>query len=171
MLRFTVRRLCASSSATAAAAAAAGSKGGTSGSPDKTAATAEAKPPLYMEEKRQIDNYLQEHPTEGGGAVLDAEGLPPMPEPAKPYVPPPPFPVKPRRGIETPEYYNSRSAVGHPDPLAVSLTAGRSDPEWQWLKFLCFICVISTFGTSVYGIFFPEHLKWFKDEPWSTFRY
>lgn len=90
--------------------------------------------------------------------------------------PPPPhrqpkFLFKGRRGSISPEYYSTRSAAGHPDAVAELLGAGRDDPEWMWLKLLCFLCTMATFGTTLYGYFFAEHVKYFKDEPWSPFTY
>ncbi|CAD2215022.1 hypothetical protein AGDE_03455 [Angomonas deanei] len=82
----------------------------------------------------------------------------------------PNFPIPGRRGNISPEYYVSHSTAGHPDQVAELLAAGRSDPEWMWLKLLCFVCVMSTVGVWVYGVFFPDHIKYFKDEPWSPFR-
>lgn len=81
----------------------------------------------------------------------------------------PAFCWKGRRGIEAPQYYSVRSSAGHPDPVAEIIGAGRTDPEWMWLKLLCFICVLSTVGGWLFGKFFPEHIKVFKDEPWSPF--
>lgn len=102
----------------------------------------------------------------------------PSPHLAEEAAPPPPpmhrqpkFLFKGRRGSMSPEYYSSRSSVGHPDPLAELIGAGRADPEWMWLKLLCFFCVASTIGTTLYGYFFAEHVKYFKDEPWSPFTY
>lgn len=65
----------------------------------------------------------------------------------------------------------TRSSAGHPDAAAVLLNSGRADPEWMWLKLLCFLCVSATIGTTLYGYFFPKHVKYFKDEPWSPFTY
>ncbi|KAG5468240.1 hypothetical protein LSCM1_02218 [Leishmania martiniquensis] len=76
-----------------------------------------------------------------------------------------------RRGSSSAEYYVARSNAGHPDAVAELLGAGRPDSEWMWLKLLCFFCVSSTFGTTLYGYFFAEHIKYFKDEPWSPFTY
>ncbi|KAG5491620.1 hypothetical protein JIQ42_01526 [Leishmania sp. Namibia] len=76
-----------------------------------------------------------------------------------------------RRGSSSSECYVTRSSAGHPDAVAELLGAGRDDPEWMWLKLLCFLCVSSTFGTTLYGYFFAEHIKYFKDEPWSPFTY
>ncbi|GET92258.1 hypothetical protein, conserved [Leishmania tarentolae] len=84
---------------------------------------------------------------------------------------PPKFLFQGRRGSSSSEYYVSRSNIGHPDTVAELLGAGRADPEWMWLKLLCFLCVSSTFGTTLYGYFFAEHMKYFKDEPWSPFTY
>ncbi|EPY17437.1 hypothetical protein STCU_10618 [Strigomonas culicis] len=90
------------------------------------------------------------------------------------YAPPrhhaPSFPIAGLKGSSQSNYYMIRSSAGHPDEVAEILTAGRSDPEWKWLKFLCFFCVMSTVGTWTYGVFFPDHIKYFKDEPWSPFR-
>jgi hypothetical protein len=83
----------------------------------------------------------------------------------------PAFFFKGRRGSISPEYYSTRSNAGHPDAVAELLGAGRDDPEWMWLKLLCFLCTMATFGTTLYGYFFAEHVKYFKDEPWSPFTY
>nr|ACS87794.1 conserved hypothetical protein [Angomonas deanei] len=83
----------------------------------------------------------------------------------------PKFLFKGRRGNISPEYYSTRSNAGHPDAVAELLGAGRDDPEWMWLKLLCFVCAMATFGTTLYGYFFAEHVKYFKDEPWSPFTY
>lgn len=87
--------------------------------------------------------------------------------------PQPKFFMKGRRGSVSPEYYVSRSAAGHADPVAELLDGGRPDNEWMWIKFLCLICVGSTFGTWLYQVYFSNHVKYFKDEPWSpsSFRY
>lgn len=89
---------------------------------------------------------------------------------ASPYCPQHNSVFSRRRGNFTPEFYVSPNALGYADPVAETLSAGRTDPEWAWLKLLCFICTISTLGTAVYAFFFPEHVKVFKDEPWSAFR-
>lgn len=83
----------------------------------------------------------------------------------------PKFLFQGRRGSSSSEYYVSRSDSGHPDTVAELLGAGRADPEWMWLKLLCFLCVSSTFGTTLYGYCFGEQMKYFKDEPWSPFRH
>ncbi|CAM38497.1 conserved hypothetical protein [Leishmania braziliensis MHOM/BR/75/M2904] len=83
----------------------------------------------------------------------------------------PKFLFQSRRGSSSSEYYMTRSNAGHPDTVAELLRAGRTDPEWMWLKLLCFLCVSSTFGTTLYSYFFAEHMKYFKDEPWSPFTY
>ncbi|KPA82237.1 hypothetical protein ABB37_03351 [Leptomonas pyrrhocoris] len=83
----------------------------------------------------------------------------------------PKFLLKGRRGNMAPEYYSTRSNAGHPDAVAELLGAGRDDPEWMWLKLLCFLCVMATFGTTLYGYFFAEHVKYFLDEPWSRLNY
>lgn len=83
----------------------------------------------------------------------------------------PKFLFQGRRGCHSSEYYVGRSNAGHPDTVAELLGAGRADQEWMWLKMLCFLCVSSTFGTTLYGYCFAEHMKYFKDEPWSPFRY
>ncbi|CAC9538438.1 conserved hypothetical protein [Leishmania infantum JPCM5] len=83
----------------------------------------------------------------------------------------PKFLFQGRRGSSSSEYYVSRSNPGHPDTVAELLGAGRADPEWMWLKLLCFLCVSSTFGTTLYSYCFAEHMKYFKDEPWSPFRH
>ncbi|CAJ1022498.1 hypothetical protein, conserved [Leishmania lindenbergi] len=83
----------------------------------------------------------------------------------------PKFLFQSRRGSNSSEYYMTRSNAGHPDTVAELLGAGRTDPEWMWLKLLCFLCVSSTFGTTLYSYFFAEHMKYFKDEPWSPFTY
>ncbi|KPI90447.1 hypothetical protein ABL78_0377 [Leptomonas seymouri] len=83
----------------------------------------------------------------------------------------PKFLFKGRRGSSSPEYYMTRSNAGHPDAVAELLGAGRDDPEWMWLKLLCFVCTMATIGTTLYGYFFAEHVKYFMDEPWSRFTY
>ncbi|KAG5493934.1 hypothetical protein JKF63_01766 [Porcisia hertigi] len=83
----------------------------------------------------------------------------------------PKFLFQGRRGSSSPEYYVARGNTGHPDPVAELLCVGRADPEWMWLKLLCFLCVSATLGTTVYGYLFAEHVKYFKDEPWSPFTY
>lgn len=172
MLRYTTRRFCKAASAAAANATAPVPTAANDEEPLHFSRSPGAPTPHFVDEteKAQIRKHLADYGCESSGVVLGDDGLPPMPERTSPYTPPPAFPHRPRRGISTPEYYNSRMAIGHPDELALELTAGRSDPEWQWLKFFCFICVLSTMGSWVYGVFFPEHMKWFKDEPWSTFR-
>ncbi|KAK7200777.1 hypothetical protein NESM_000135900 [Novymonas esmeraldas] len=96
-----------------------------------------------------------------------------VPDVTETHQPPPPprFLFQGRRGSSSSDHYVTRSNVGHPDVLAEMLGAGRADPEWMWLKLLCFLCVTATFGTTLYGYFFAEHIKYFKDEPWSPFTY
>jgi hypothetical protein len=64
-----------------------------------------------------------------------------------------------------PQYFADSSAT-FADPLAQQL-ATTPDKEYQRLKLLCFFCVMSTWGSILYGISFPEHVKRFKDEPWA----
>lgn len=155
MLRFsTVLRCQVKAAATAAAAAAATPAGAKAAG----AAAAAADP---------IAPVVSAHSDD---APLMAESeVPPMPTPS-PHQPPAFF-FKGRRGTSSSEYYVTRSNIGHPDPVAEMLGAGRTDTEWMWVKFLCFVCFTSTVGTYFYGVFFEDHMRWFKDEPWSRFRY
>ncbi|KEG12530.1 hypothetical protein DQ04_01641090 [Trypanosoma grayi] len=71
----------------------------------------------------------------------------------------------------TAEYYVGRGgAEGHPDMVADCISGSRADPEWMWLKLLCFVCMTSTVGTWMWQTYFWEQAKFFKDEPWSPFR-
>lgn len=66
-----------------------------------------------------------------------------------------------------PAYYSYHG--GYSDPLAVALKGGRADWEWVKLRMLCGFCTTSTVGTWMYGVYFPEKMKQYKDEPWSPF--
>ena len=139
-----------------------------------------AAAPTSVDAAKSVADNVHAHPVpqEKAGSVQHSkeESSVPSPHVAEEAAPPPPhhqpkFFFKGRRGSMAPEYYCTRSNAGHPDAVAELVGAGRDDPEWMWLKLLCFLCVMATFGTTLYGYFFAEHIKFFKDEPWSPFTY
>lgn len=139
-----------------------------------------AAAPTSVDAAKPVAGNVHAHPVpqEKAGSVQHSkeESSVPSPHVAEEAAPPPPhhqpkFFFKGRRGSMAPEYYCTRSNAGHPDAVAELVGAGRDDPEWMWLKLLCFLCVMATFGTTLYGYFFAEHIKFFKDEPWSPFTY
>lgn len=148
--------------------AATGAAAGNTASHQNPSSTASTK----TEEKGQgtADTLQHSHHEEAAqpSSMAANDGI--APEPVEMYRPPPFF-LKGRRGHSAPMYYVTRSNAGHPDPVAELVSGGRSDPEWMLLKLLCFFCTMATFGTTLYGYFFAEHVKYFKDEPWSPFTY
>lgn len=63
-----------------------------------------------------------------------------------------------------PIYY---SKLGHADVMAEYFSSGRADVEWIRLRMLCAFTTTSTWGVWLYGVYFPEKVKQYRDEPWS----
>ena len=63
-----------------------------------------------------------------------------------------------------PIYY---SKFGHPDMTAEYFNSGRADMEWIKLRILCACTTTATWGVWLYGVYFPEKVKQYRDEPWS----